>query len=84
MRGLRNFLKCQRWVFGLPVLLKPRPSHFIFDLDRTLWDFTVEDSPSIMTKDIENYIQKDRNKILRTIQDEGHIISIASRSKAQE
>ena len=42
---------------------------FVFDLDRTLWDYTVEKSPNISIKTaMTNYIHKDRLKILEAIQ----------------
>ena len=55
--------------------------NFIFDLDKTLWDFTVESSPSIRQHEIKNYVHRDRLPILKTIEDEGHLLNIASRSK---
>ena len=57
---------------------------FIFDLDRTLWDYTVETSPNIRISDVRNYIHSDRPQMLKYIQDDGHILSIASRSKNKE
>jgi hypothetical protein len=52
----------------------------IFDLDRTLWDYTVETSPKINVNEIKNYIHKSRVPILEELQKEGHSINIASRS----
>ena len=54
---------------------------FIFDLDRTLWDYTVEECPHIKIHDVRNYIHKDRAIMLKCIQDDNHILSIVSRSK---
>ena len=52
----------------------------IFDLDKTLWDYTVESSPGISVNEIKNYIHKSRVPILEELQREGHSINIASRS----
>jgi hypothetical protein len=72
MRGFYRFLKMNRH----------KRMNFIFDLDRTLWDFTIEYSPTIKCKDVkQNYIHASRPIILKTLQDEGHILNVASRSK---
>ena len=71
MRGFHRFLK----------LNQHHRMNFIFDLDRTLWDYTVEQSRTIKYKDVEkNYIHASRPIILKTLQDEGHKLNIASRS----
>ena len=70
-RGFFNFMR----------LNQHKRKTFIFDLDRTLWDFTVEYCPSIGVKDIHNYIHSSRQPILQTIQGDGHSLNIASRSK---
>jgi len=70
-RGFFNFMK----------QVEHKRRNFIFDLDKTLWDFTVETSPSISLHDIKNYVHRDRRPILKTIKDEGHLLNIASRSK---
>ena len=70
-KGFFNFLKRSRHT----------KRNFIFDLDRTLWDFTVETSPNIKLREITNYVHRDRSLILKTIKEEGHTINIASRSK---
>jgi hypothetical protein len=58
---------------------------FIFDLDKTLWDHTIETSPTISSRTaVENYIHKDRLKILEAIQNDGHSLHIASRSSERE
>ena len=72
MRGFHRFLKINQH----------KRMNFIFDLDRTLWDFTVESSPTIKYKDVQkNYIHASRPIILKTLQDEGHVLNVASRSK---
>ena len=70
-RGFFNFMR----------LNQHKRKTFIFDLDKTLWDYTVEYCPSIGVKDIHNYIHSSRLPILQMIQGEGHSLNIASRSK---
>ena len=70
-KGFFNFMKMNRH----------KRKTFIFDLDKTLWDYTVEYSPKIGIKDIHNYIHSSRLPILQTIQGEGHSLNIASRSR---
>tara|TARA_B100000686_G_C16732573_1_gene941616 strand:+ start:908 stop:1396 length:489 start_codon:yes stop_codon:yes gene_type:complete len=69
---------------GLKYLLrlnKNKNRQFIFDLDKTLWDYTVECAPHINGKDVLNYVHKSRRTILNAIQQDGHTLNIASRSK---
>ena len=69
----------RRWICTIPV-----PSIFIFDLDLTLWDFTVEEDKYIKSKDIFNYSPKERHYMLTHLQELGHELNIGSRSSEPE
>ncbi len=53
---------------------------FIFDLDRTLWNFTVEWRPYMRGNDALWRRPKDGPPILQFLQEKGHELNIASRS----
>ena len=69
----------RRWICTVPV-----PSIFIFDLDLTMWDFTVETDTHIKSDEIFNYSPKERHYILTHLQELGHEINIGSRSSEPE
>ena len=73
-RGFFNFVKMNQH----------KRKSFIFDLDRTLWDFTVEYCLTIKVAEIHNYVHSSRLPILKTLQNEGHSLNIASRSKEEK
>lgn len=57
---------------------------FVFDLDETIWQHTVEKSPDLSKEYVETTIHKDVYPILETLQDEGFSLNIASRSYTPE
>ena len=69
----------RKWICTIPV-----PSTFIFDLDLTIWDFTVEEDTHIKSDEIFNYSPKERHYILTHLQELGHEINIGSRSSEPE
>ena len=69
----------RRWVNHIPI-----PSVFIFDLDLTMWDFTVETDTHIRAKDIVNYSPKERHYMLTHLQELGHELNVGSRSSEPE
>ena len=58
----------------------PKRTVFIFDLDLTIWDCTIEEDLHIREKEIKNYVKPERNLILTYLQERGHEINIGSRS----
>ena len=69
----------RKWICTIPV-----PSIFIFDLDLTMWDFTVEKDKHIKFNDIFNYSPKERHYMLTHLQELGHELNIGSRSSEPE
>ena len=69
----------RRWVNHITV-----PSVFIFDLDLTMWDFTVETDTHIKSDEIFRYSPKERHYMLTHLQELGHEINIGSRSSEPE
>ena len=62
----------------------PTRQFFLFDLDRTLWDYTVEFQQHIDPQEAVKYVPPERVLILKAIQDAGHYIGICSRSKEEQ
>ena len=58
----------------------PRPSVFIFDLDLTIWDCTIEEDDFVNNNNIQNYVPPERHYMLTQLQDLGHELNIGSRS----
>jgi hypothetical protein len=69
----------KKWICTIPV-----PSIFIFDLDLTLWDFTVEEDEHIKSNEIFDYSPKERHYMLTHLQELGHELNIGSRSSEPE
>ena len=69
----------RRWINQIPV-----PSVFIFDLDLTMWDFTVETDTHIQGRNIIDYSPKERHYMLTHLQELGHELNIGSRSSEPE
>ena len=69
----------RRWINQIPV-----PSVFIFDLDLTMWDFTVETDTHIQERNIIDYSPKERHYMLTHLQELGHELNIGSRSSEPE
>jgi hypothetical protein len=62
----------------------PKKKIFIFDLDKTIWDCTIEEDLHIRENEIINYIKPERYSILNYLQEKGHEINIGSRSSEPE
>ena len=58
----------------------PRPSVFIFDLDLTIWDCTIEEDDFVNNNNIQKYVPPERHYMLTHLQDLGHELNIGSRS----
>ncbi len=69
----------RKWISKIP-----KPSVFIFDLDLTMWDFTVEEDKHIQPQNIMDYSPKERHYMLTHLQDLGHELNIGSRSTEPE
>ena len=58
----------------------PTPSVFIFDLDLTIWDCTIEEDDFVNNNNIQKYVPSERHYMLTHLQDLGHELNIGSRS----
>ena len=58
----------------------PTPSVFIFDLDLTIWDCTIEEDDFVNNNNIQKYVPPERHYMLTHLQDLGHELNIGSRS----
>jgi len=80
MSGLfRNGNMFKRFIFNLK-----EKKLFMFDLDKTLWDCTVEEDLHIRNNKIFYHTPKERHYMLTHIQEAGHEINISSRSSEPE
>jgi len=61
-----------------------KKTKFIFDLDKTIWDCTIEYTPKITLDQVHNKINPDAFKILRILQENDFSLNIASRSSEPE
>lgn len=71
----RNGNIFKQWVNRLP-----EKHIFIFDLDKTLWNCTIDHNANITPKDIYDHCPKERHYMLTHIQEKGHELNISSRS----
>ncbi len=62
----------------------PSSSNFIFDLDLTIWDCTIEEDKFVNDSNIHDYVPKERHYMLTHLQEMGHILNIGSRSSEPE
>ena len=62
----------------------PKDTKFIFDLDKTLWNCTIEYIPDITEKYVYNNVNQDTKEILNSIQENNFSMNIASRSSEPE
>ena len=62
----------------------PKRKIFIFDLDKTIWDCTIEEDLYITENEIKMYVKPERHSILTYLQEKGHEINIGSRSSEPE
>ena len=69
----------RRWVNQIPI-----PSVFIFDLDLTVWDCTIEEDKFINNHNIYDYVPKERHYMLTHLQELGHKLNVGSRSSEPE
>ena len=67
-------------IFKKWCLTVPTPSVFIFDLDLTIWDCTIEEDDFVNNNNIQNYVPPERHYMLTHLQDLGHELNIGSRS----
>lgn len=57
-----------------------RKNKFIFDLDKTIWNCTIEYTPKITLDEVYQKINPDTFKILKILQENEYSLNIASRS----